>query len=422
MGMTITEKILAAHVGKENVAPGQYLQPSVDLLFGNELGTSLSIEGREELLSHGVFDPGKIAIIPDHFTPNKDVTAAEMCKKVRNFAKTHKIEHYFEIGRMGIEHVLLHEKGLINAGELVVGADSHTCTLGALGGLTLGMGSTDFFYTLITGRTWVMVPESIKVVLGGKPGRHVTSKDITLHLVGLLGADGANYKVLEFAGDTLAQLSMDARFTLCNMAIEAGAKAAIIPPDEITLNYLEGRCTRPPIVYSSDSDAAYCQTIEIDVSTLEPQVACPHSPDNVKSLGEITEKLPVDQVYIGGCTNGRMEDLRIAAELLRGKVIHPDVRMIIVPGSQDVYLQALEEGLLKIFIEAQAVVSTPTCGACIGGHMGLIASGERCVSTTNRNFRGRMGHVESEVYLSGVPVAVASALTGYLAQPKEVFG
>ena len=420
MGMTITEKIFAAHSGVTSVLPGDYVQPKIDLLFGNELGTSLAIEGREALLKRGVFDNRRVVIVPDHFTPNKDITSAEMCKKVRRFAKDHKLEHYYEVGRMGIEHVLIHEKGLISAGELIVGADSHTCTHGALGALALGMGSTDFFYALITGHTWAMVPESIKVILKGAPDRWVTSKDITLHLVGLLGADGANYKALEFCGDALKHLSMDARFTLCNMAIEAGAKSAIIPPDEITMAYLKDRAIRPSTVYESDPDASYCRTIEIDVSALTPVVACPHSPDNVKPLGKITEVIPVDQVYVGGCTNGRLEDLRIAAELIKGKKVHPDVRMIIVPGSQDVFLQAMEEGLFKIFVEAEAVVNTPTCGACIGGHSGLLASGERCVSTTNRNFRGRMGHKDSEVYLSGVPVAVASAVAGYLALPSEV--
>lgn len=420
MGMTITEKILAAHSGRDCVAPGEFLMPKIDMLFGNELGTSLSIQGREHLLERGVFDPGRVAIIPDHFTPNKDIVAAEMCKKVRNFAKSQQLEHYYEVGRMGIEHVLMHEKGLVSAGEIVVGADSHTCTHGALGALALGVGSTDFFYALLTGELWVMVPETIRIVLTGKPGRWVTSKDIILHLAGLLGIGGANYKVLEFCGDALSYLSMDARFTLCNMAVEVGAKSAVIAPDEITLRYLEGRALRPWNIYQSDPDAVYCRTIEIDVASLGLQVAYPHSPGNVKSLTGDGEKIPVDQVFVGGCTNGRLEDLRIAAEILRGKSVHPDVRMIISPGSQKVYLQAMEEGLFKVFVEAGAVVNTPSCGACIGGHSGLLASGERCISTTNRNFKGRMGHVDSEVYLSGVPVAAASAVMGYIASPAEV--
>ena len=394
----------------------------VDMLMGNELGTSLAIKGRDEWLEKGVFDKERVAIIPDHFTPNRDVTAAQMCKTIRGFAKKQRLKHYYELGKMGIEHVLLHEKGLVSSGEIIVGADSHTCTHGALGALALGVGSTDFFHTLLTGQVWLRVPESIQVELVGKLPRHVTAKDIVLYLLGILGTDGANYKVLEFCGPGLKNLRMDARFTLCNMAIEMGAKSAIIPPDSITEEYLSQRQLRPSVKYCADSDAEYCEKIRIDLSTIGCQVACPHSPGNVKSVADIAdrERLTVDQVFVGGCTNGRLDDLRLAAGLIRGKQVNENVRMIVVPGSQQVYLDAVNEGLIASFIEAGAIVNTPSCGACIGGHSGLLAAGERCVSTTNRNFRGRMGHVDSEVYLAGVPVAVASAVKGYLALPEEV--
>jgi 3-isopropylmalate/(R)-2-methylmalate dehydratase large subunit len=421
MGMTIAEKILAVHCGAEIVRPGEYLMPKIDMLFGNELGTALALAGREELLRGGVYDPERVAIIPDHFTPNKDVQAAEQCKMVRRFARDQGLRHYYEVGRMGIEHVLMHEKGLVSAGELIIGADSHTCTHGALGALAIGVGSTDFFYTMLTGESWLMVPQTISVEFTGTPPEWVTAKDMILTLIGRLGEDGANYKVLEFCGDAVKGLNMDERFTLCNMAVEAGAKTAIIEPDEVSLNYLANRALRPPAVYTSDMDAAYCERIVLDASRLEPVVACPHSPANVEPLSKLAGRdLPVDQVFVGGCTNGRLTDLRVAAEMLRGCCVHPDVRMIVVPGSQDVYLQAMAEGLLSVFIEAGAVVGTPSCGACIGGHAGLLAGGERCVSTTNRNFRGRMGHVDSEVYLASVPVAAATAIKGVLAAPWEV--
>lgn len=422
MGMTITQKILAAHCSRTQICQGEYIQPKVDMLFGNELGTALAIKGREALLKNGVFDPTRVAVIPDHFTPNKDIQAAEQCKVVRSFAREQGLKHYYEVGRMGIEHVLMHEKGLVSAGELVVGADSHTCTHGALGAFAIGVGSTDFFYTLMTGEVWLTVPESIRVALNGIPARWVTGKDIILALIGQLGAGGANYKVLEFCGDGLSHLPMDARFTLCNMAIEAGAKSAIIPPDAITKLYLERRALRPSSFLQSDPDAVYCREVIIELPQLVPQIACPHSPDNTRPLKEVAQgMIDVDQVFVGGCTNGRLDDLRLAAELLKGRQVHQRVRMIVVPGSQEVYLRAMDEGLLRIFIEAGAVVNTPSCGACIGGHSGLLASGEVCVSTTNRNFRGRMGHMDSRVYLTGVPAAVAAAITGRIATPEEVF-
>lgn len=422
MGMTIAEKIIARHCGRDSVHPGEFVVAPVDMLMGNELGTTLAIKGREALLENGVFDPSRVAIIPDHFTPNKDVAAAEMCKNIRAFARRYGIEHYYEVGQMGIEHVLLHEKGLVSSGEIIVGADSHTCTHGALGALAIGVGSTDFFNTLVTGEVWLRVPESIRIVLTGRPGRNITAKDIVLHLLALLGTDGANYKVLEFAGEALEYLSMDARFTLCNMAIEMGAKSAIIPPDDITHSYLENRAVRPCRDCLPDGDAEYCRVLTVDVSQLAYQAACPHSPGNVKAVCDIENRyaLKVDQVFVGGCTNGRLDDLMLAAELIKGRKVHPRVRMIVVPGSQIVYLQAIKNGTLAALVEAGAIINTPSCGACIGGHSGLLAAGERCISTTNRNFKGRMGHINSEVYLTGVPVAVASAVGGFIALPEEV--
>lgn len=422
MAMTISEKILAAHCGREKVEPGEIIQPKVDMVFGNELGCGLAIHRKEELLKYGVFDKSRIAIIPDHFTPNKDIQAAEQCKKVREFAREQQLEHYFEVGRLGIEHIILHEKGLVSAGEIIVGADSHTCTYGAMGALAIGVGSTDFFYAMMLGEIWLKVPETIKVELVGKMPEYITGKDIILNLIGRLGIDGAAYKVLEFSGDGAAQIPLDGRFTICNMAVEAGAKTASFGADRETIHYMEGRTIRPYTVYESDKDAKYAAKVTIDVSTLDFQVACPHSPGNVKDLGELakTGKRAIDQVFIGSCTNGRIEDLRWAAKILKGRKVHPHVRLIMVPGSQDVYKQALKENLLEIFIDAGAAVCTPTCGPCIGGHMGILAAGETCVATTNRNFRGRMGHMDSNLYLTGVPAAAASAVCGYIASPGEM--
>ena len=422
MAMTLTEKILAKHAGREHVRAGDFLNVKADIVFGNELGTGLAIEGREKLLrERGIFDPSKVAIIPDHFTPNKDVTSAELSKTVREFVRQYKIKHYFEVGRMGIEHLILHEKGLVVAGDVVIGADSHTCTYGALGTFAVGVGSTDFFALLLAGELWFQVPETIKVELTGTMRQWVTPKDVILHLVGLLGSDGARYKALEFYGEAVEAISMAGRFTICNMVVEAGAKNAVFTADDMTRAYLERRAQRPPVFYAADPGAAYCRVVTIDLDTLEPQLACPHSPDNVKPFSESAagKRLAVDQVFIGSCTNGRIEDLREAAVILKGRVVHPDTRLIVIPGSQEVYLQAVEEGLVSIFVNAGAAVGTPTCGPCIGGHMGILAGGERCVSTTNRNFRGRMGHYGSEVYLSGVPVAAASAICGHIALPEE---
>ncbi|MCL1804519.1 MAG: 3-isopropylmalate dehydratase large subunit [Clostridiales bacterium] len=421
MGYTIAEKIMSAHLGGKAVASGDIIMPGVDMVFGNELGTALAIHGREEILKAGVYDRSRVAVIPDHFTPNRDVPSAELCAEVRRFAGEQGIEHYFEVGRLGIEHIILPEKGLINPGEIVVGADSHTCTGGALGALAIGTGSADFFYAMMAGEIWLRVPETVKVDLTGALPPYVTGKDVILELIGRIGIDGANYRILEFAGEGAGSLSMADRFSICNMAVEAGAKTAIFAPDDVTQAYIKPRAARPYHLYASDPDAVYRDTIHIDLTRLSPRLACPHNPGNVKPAGEVAEqRLAVDQVFIGSCTNGRIEDLRLAAELLRGRKAAPGVRLIIIPGSREVYAAALDEGLIKVFIEAQATVGPPCCGPCIGGHMGVLASGERCVSTTNRNFRGRMGSMESEVYLSGAAVAAASAVAGYIALPEGV--
>ena len=419
MGTTIAEKIMAAHLGGKEAATGEIIMPAVDMVFSNELGLALAIHGHAGLLKAGVFDRKRVAVIPDHFTPNKDVASADLCKAIREFAEHQGIENYFEAGRAGIEHVVLPEKGLICPGELIVGADSHTCTHGALGALSIGVGSADFLFAMMTGEIWLKVPETIKVSLTGALPRYVTGKDVILELIGQIGIDGANYRILEFTGEGVGSLTMADRFTICNMAVEAGAKTAIFAPDQITEAYVKAHTDRPYQVYASDPDAGYCRTIDLDLFALTPRLACPHSPGNVKPAAEVAEqKLPVDQVFIGSCTNGRIEDLRIAAELLEGRKTARGLRLIVIPGSQEVYAAALDEGLIKVFIDADAVVGPPCCGPCIGGHMGVIGAGERCVSTTNRNFRGRMGSVESEVFLSGVPVAAASAIKGYITMPE----
>jgi len=418
--LNLIEKILAAKSGCETVSPGQIVRPKLDMVFGNELGTSLAIKGREKYLRNGVFDPEKIAIIPDHFTPNRDVVAANQCRDIREFVKKYGIKNYFEVGRLGIEHIILHEKGLVVPGDIVLGADSHTCTYGALGAFATGVGSTDMLTAMVLGELWLRVPESIKVVLKGKLKKNVTGKDIILHLIGILGLDGARYKALEFAGD-ISSVSLDSRFTVCNMAIEAGAKAAIFPVDDVVLDYIKDRAVKPWTVFEPDADAVYERVITIDLDKLDVQLACPDSPANVKPASEVApEKLHIDQAFIGSCTNGRLEDMRLAAEILRGRKVSENTRLLIIPGSQEVYAEALKAGYINDFIEAGAAVCTPTCGPCIGGHMGVLAGGERCVATTNRNFKGRMGDQESELYLSGVPVAAASAVCGYIALPEEV--
>lgn len=416
--MTITEKILAAHAGLEEVSPGDFIDVRVDLVLSNDITAPIAIKEFARFEVERVFDPEKVVMVPDHFTPNKDIKAAEQAKILRDFARRQGLI-YFEVGRMGIEHVILPEKGLVLPGELIIGADSHTCTYGALGAFATGMGSTDIAAAMATGRTWLKVPSSIKLIYHGKRKNWVGGKDLILHTIGDLGVDGALYQVLEFTGPAIAELSMEGRFTMANMAVEAGAKAGIFPVDEITRRYVDERARRPYTVYASDEDASYAFLREYDVSQIELQVARPHSPGNVVPLRDLGRVL-IDQVVIGSCTNGRWEDLKVAAEILKGRRVHPYVRCLVFPGSQEIYLRAVREGLAEIFIEAGAVFSTPTCGPCLGGHMGVLAAGEKCLSTTNRNFVGRMGHPESEVYLAGPAVAAASAVLGRIAGPEEL--
>ncbi len=420
MGMTITEKILAEHAGRKEVRPGEIIEARVDLVMANELSAFVAIEEFEKAGMEKVFDKERVVLVPDHFTPNKDIKSAQVAKRLRDFAHEQEISNYFEIGRMGIEHVLLPEKGLVLPGDLIIGGDSHTCTYGALGAFATGVGSTDVAYGLATGEVWLKVPETIKVVYNGTPNKWITGKDLILHTIGEIGVDGAVYKALEFSGEALKSLTIADRFTIANMSTEAGGKNGIFKPDELTLEYVKKRAKgKRPRVLGSDPDADYAETIEYDVSSLEPQVAFPHLPENVRPISQVGEVL-IDQVIIGSCTNGRIEDLRLAARILKGRKVHPRVRTIVIPGSQQVYLDALREGLLQIFVEAECAVSTPTCGPCVGGHMGVLAEGERCVSTTNRNFVGRMGHPESEVYLASPAVAAASAIAGKIASPYEL--
>jgi 3-isopropylmalate/(R)-2-methylmalate dehydratase large subunit len=419
MGLTLTEKLLAAHAGLETVHPGQFVEVTVDVVLSNDITAPIAIREFEKLGVACVFDPGRVVMVADHFTPNKDIKSAEQCLTMRRFAREQGLPHYFDVGRMGIEHVLLPEQGLVVPGDVVVGADSHTCTYGALGAFATGMGSTDIAVAMATGRTWMRVPETIRVVYHGTLQSWVGGKDLILHTIGQIGVSGALYKAIEFAGSAVDALSMAGRFTMANMAIEAGAKAGLFAVDDVTRAYVDARATRPYRVYQADADATYAQVVEVDASRIEPQVAFPHLPENVRPVSQAGD-VRIDQVVIGSCTNGRLEDLRVAAELLRGRRVHPHVRCIIIPGSQQIYLDALREGLVETFIEAGAVVSTPTCGPCLGGHMGVLAAGERAVSTTNRNFRGRMGHPESLVYLAGPAVAAASAVAGRIAGPEEV--
>lgn len=419
MGMTMTQKILAAHAGLSSVAAGQLIEANLDLVLANDITGPVAIHEVEKLEKKTVFDKEKIALVPDHFAPNKDIKSAEHCKCLREYAKQHDITNYFEVGEMGIEHALLPEKGLIVAGEVCIGADSHTCTYGALGAFSTGVGSTDMGAGMMTGKAWFKVPAAIKFVLTGKPKKWVSGKDIILHIIGRIGVDGALYKSMEFVGDGIANLSMDDRFTIANMAIEAGAKNGIFPVDEQTISYMKEHSTKSYTVYEADEDAVYDAEYVIDLAALEPTVAFPHLPENTKTVKEAGE-VRIDQVVIGSCTNGRIQDLRVAAELLKGRKVAKGIRTIIIPATQKIYLQAMEEGLLKIFIEAGAVVSTPTCGPCLGGYMGILAAGERAVSTTNRNFVGRMGHIESEVYLASPAVAAASAVLGRIAEPAEL--
>ena len=416
--MTLAEKILAAHCGKASVSPGDFLSVRTDLVLSNDITAPIAIREFERLGVSTVFDPKKIVMVPDHFCPNKDIQSAEQAKMMRDFARKHKLV-YFEVGEMGIEHVILPEKGLVLPGEVVVGADSHTCTYGALGAFATGMGSTDIAIAMATGEIWMKVPPTIKFVFHGKPGKWVGGKDLILYLIGDIGVDGALYSALEFHGEAVEKLGMDGRFTMSNIAIESGGKAGLFHVDDKTRSYLKGRTSRKYKEYRSDPDAAYARVIEYDTSKIEPQVAFPHLPSNTRPVSQ-AGAIAIDQVVIGSCTNGRMDDLRIAANILKGRKVDPHLRLIILPGSQQVYLDALKEGLIETFIRAGAAVSTPTCGPCLGGYMGILAAGERCVSTTNRNFVGRMGHVKSEVYLANPAVAAASAIAGRIAGPEEI--
>ena len=419
MGKTLTEKILADHCIEGNPIPGQIIQCRVDIALGNDVTAPLAIQAFTELGLDGVYDPERVVLVPDHFVPNKDIAAAKQAKIMRDFAHHYGILHYFEVGQMGIEHALLPEKGLVTAGDLVIGADSHTCTYGALGAFATGVGSTDLAAVMATGRCWFRVPETMRFIYRGRRQPWVTGKDLILHTIGDIGVDGALYRAMEFTGETITSLSMDERLTMANMAIEAGAKNGLFEVDETTLSFLRGRALRPAKVYTTDTDARYAEVIEYDVSSLSPQVAFPSLPGNVHPVEE-AEGTPIDQVVIGSCTNGRITDLRVAARILKGKKVHSNVRLLIFPATQDIYLQALQEGLIEIFIKAGAAVSTPTCGPCLGGHMGILAEGERALATTNRNFPGRMGHPQSEVYLSSPAVAAASAVTGKITHPARV--
>ena len=421
MGMTMTQKILAAHAGLNEVVAGQLIEAKLDLVLGNDITSPVAINEFNKLGCDCVFDKNKIALVPDHFTPNKDIKAAEQCQCVRNFAKDQAITNYFEVGQMGIEHALLPEKGLVVAGDVVIGADSHTCTYGALGAFSTGIGSTDMAAGMATGKAWFKVPSAIKFVLTGKPSQYVSGKDVILHIIGMIGVDGARYKSMEFVGEGVKELSMDSRLCITNMAIEAGAKNGIFPVDEKTIAFMKEHSTKSYTIYEADEDAVYDEVYEIDLSKVRPTVAFPHLPENTKTVDEIGAKdVKIDQVVIGSCTNGRLEDLRMAASILKGKKVADGVRCIVFPGTQQIYLDAIKEGLVEEIIKAGAVFSTPTCGPCLGGHMGILAAGERAVSTTNRNFVGRMGHVESEVYLASPAVAAASAVTGYITNPETL--
>lgn len=419
MGMTMSQKILAARAGLAEVKAGQLIEADLDLVLGNDITSPVAINEMKKMDRKSVFDKDKIALVMDHFIPNKDIKSAENCKCCREFACTHEISNYFDVGEMGIEHALLPEKGLVVAGDLVIGADSHTCTYGALGAFSTGVGSTDMAAAMVTGKAWFKVPSAIKFELVGKPSKWVSGKDVILHIIGMIGVDGALYKSMEFTGEGVKNLSMDDRFTICNMAIEAGGKNGIFPVDDLAIQYMKEHSKREFTVYEADEDAEYDETYVIDLSQLKPTVAFPHLPSNTKTIDQAGE-VKIDQAVIGSCTNGRIDDMRIAAEVLKGRKVAKGVRCIIIPATQSIYLQAMREGLLEIFIQAGAVVSTPTCGPCLGGYMGILAAGERCVSTTNRNFVGRMGHVESEIYLASPAVAAASAVTGKLTCPCEL--
>ena len=419
MGMTMTQKILAAHAGHAEVKAGQLIEAELDLVLGNDITSPVAINEMKKMNRQTVFDKDKIALVMDHFIPNKDIKSAENCKCCREFACRHEISNYFDVGDMGIEHALLPEKGLVVAGDAVIGADSHTCTYGALGAFSTGVGSTDMAAGMVTGKAWFKVPSAIRFELVGKPSKWVSGKDVILHIIGMIGVDGALYRSMEFTGEGIKNLSMDDRFTICNMAIEAGGKNGIFPVDETALQYMKEHSKREFTVYEADEDAEYDETYVIDLSRLKPTVSFPHLPSNTRTIDQVGE-VKIDQAVIGSCTNGRIDDIRAAAEILKGKKVAKGVRCIVIPATQAIYLQAMREGLLEIFIEAGAVVSTPTCGPCLGGYMGILAAGERCISTTNRNFVGRMGHVDSEVYLASPAVAAASAVAGKITAPEAV--
>lgn len=419
MGMTMTQKILAAHAGLDSVQAGQLISADLDIVLGNDITTPVAVNEFEKCGADSVFSRDKIILVMDHFTPNKDIKSAEQCKRSREFARKYGITHFYDVGTVGIEHALLPEQGLVGPGECIIGADSHTCTYGALGAFSTGVGSTDMAAGMITGKAWFKVPAAIRVALKGKLGPYVSGKDVILHLIGLIGVDGALYQSLEYTGEGVSSLSMDDRFTISNMAIEAGAKNGIFPVDEKTLAYCRDRYPGELKICEADPDAEYTRTIEIDLSALQPTVALPHLPENTKTARE-AKGLPIDQSVIGSCTNGRISDMRLAAQILKGKRVADGVRCIVIPATQEVYLQCLREGLAEIFVEAGAVFSVPTCGPCMGGHMGILADGERAVSTTNRNFVGRMGHTGSEVVLASVAVAAASALTGVITDPQDL--
>ena len=418
MAMTMTQKILADHAGLPEVKPGQLIMAKLDMVLGNDITSPVAIHEFEKAGFKEIFHQGKISLVMDHFTPNKDIKAAEQCKISRQFARRFDIENFYDVGNMGVEHALLPELGLVAAGDCIIGADSHTCTYGALGAFSTGVGSTDMAAGMAKGATWFKVPSAIKIVLTGKLPKHVSGKDVILHLIGSIGVDGALYQSLEFTGPGIADLSMDDRLCICNMAIEAGAKNGIFPVDETTVAYMEGKVNRPYKIFKADEDAVYERIIEIDLSSLKPTVAFPHLPENTKTIDEVGD-IDIDQVMIGSCTNGRLSDMAIAAEILKGKKVHRNVRAIVIPATQSIYKDCIRLGYLDIFIDAGCVVSTPTCGPCLGGHMGILASEERCVSTSNRNFVGRMGHVTSEVYLASPAVAAASALTGKISAPED---
>jgi len=417
--MTITEKILAEHAGQHEVEPDQLINAKVDLVLGNDITAPIAIEELRKIGATQVFDPAKIVLIPDHFVPNKDIKSAQQCQLMREFARDLRLPNYFEVGEAGIEHAFLPEQGLVLPGDLAIGADSHTCTYGALGAFATGVGSTDIAAAMVTGEAWFRVPETIKITYHGKRRPWVDGKDLILYTIGQIGVDGARYKAMEIIGEPIANLPMDSRLTMCNMAIEAGGKNGIIPPDRITKEYVEKRAKRPYKFFHSDMEAKFSQSLDIDVAKIEPQVAFPHLPSNVRPISAVGN-VPIDQAVIGSCTNGRLDDLRVAARVLKGRKRAPFVRLIIIPATQEIYRQAMKEGLFDIFMDANAVISTPTCGPCLGGYMGILAKGEKCVSTTNRNFVGRMGHPQSEVYLANPAVAAASAVLGKLGGPEEL--